>query len=100
MEKVETYNRVMAEQTEEDKHKFYHQQKKVREFCDYVAANMVPKVGTMETLKEENAASHEQATDTITAPPPKAVPPESLPEPEMAQMDEESCLLQQAIDMI
>uniref|UniRef100_UPI0040259653 hypothetical protein n=1 Tax=Prevotella sp. TaxID=59823 RepID=UPI0040259653 len=36
VERVETYNRVMAEQTDDDKRKFYHQQKKVRQFMKFV----------------------------------------------------------------
>lgn len=45
VERVETYNRVMAEQTEEDKKKFYHQQKKVKEFMNYTNRNLVPRLG-------------------------------------------------------
>ena len=54
VERVQTYNKVMAEQTEEDQKKFHHQQKKVREFCQYVEAHQVPQMGTMEILKDEN----------------------------------------------
>ena len=68
VERVETYNRVMAEQTEEDKRKFYHQQKKVREFNEYTDSIMVPKVGTMEK------------TET-TEPPPKVEEIEMMPPP-------------------
>ena len=35
----------MAEQTEEDKKKFYHQQKKVKEFMNYTNRNLVPRLG-------------------------------------------------------
>ena len=100
VEKVETYNRVMAEQTEEDKRKFYHQQKKVREFGSYVADNMVAKVGVMKDDREERRTKeYEQDISTITMPPPQALPPE-IPEPEVAWLDEEDDLLQQAINMI
>ena len=54
VERVQTYNKVMAEQTEEDQKKFHHQQKKVREFCQYVEAHQVPQMGTMEVLKDGN----------------------------------------------
>ena len=100
VEKVETYNRVMAEQTDADKKKFYHQQKKVREFGSYVADNMVAKVGVMKVENDERRAkNHEQDISTITMPPPEALPPE-VPEPEVAWLDEEDAILQQAIDMI
>ena len=52
VERVQTYNRVMAEQTEEDKRNFYHQQKKVREFMAYTDEHMVPSLGTMKGVKE------------------------------------------------
>ena len=52
VERVETYNRVMAEQTDEDKKKFYHQQKKVREFMAYTEDNMIPKIGVQDALPD------------------------------------------------
>ena len=52
VERVETYNRVMAEQTDEDKKKFYHQQKKVREFMSYTEDNMIPKIGVQDALPD------------------------------------------------
>ncbi len=45
VEKVETYNRVYAEQTDEDKARFQHQQKKVGEFLGYVKRNTPATVG-------------------------------------------------------
>ncbi len=60
VERVETYNRVMAEQTTEDHAKFAKQQQKVAKFSKYVAENAVPQVsiikpevkfGTSELLK-------------------------------------------------
>ena len=78
VERVETYNRVMAEQTEEDKRKFYHQQKKVREFNEYTDSIMVPKVGTMEVKSEnnKNAIDYEEERkkeiQELTAEPPDA----------------------------
>ena len=47
VEKVQTYNRVMAEQTEEDHAKFAKQQGKVAKFTKYVKDNSIPKVGVM-----------------------------------------------------
>jgi hypothetical protein len=72
VERVQTYNRVMAEQTEEDQKKFHHQQKKVREFCQYVEAHQVPQMGTMEVLKDENIERWKDEEDNeIVMPPPK-----------------------------
>ncbi len=71
VERVETYNRVMAEQTEEDKRRFYHQQKKVRAFASYVDAHMVPKVGTMEVKREE--PSDENSIVVLPESPPEVV---------------------------
>ena len=72
VERVQTYNRVMAEQTEEDQKKFHHQQKKVREFCQYVEAHQVPQMGTMEILKDENIERWKDEEDNeIVMPPPK-----------------------------
>ncbi len=45
VEKVETYNRVMAEQTEEDQAKYTEQQKKVSKFTKYIKDNAIGKVG-------------------------------------------------------
>jgi len=45
VEKVETYNRVMAEQTPEDEAKFVAQQKKVAQFGKYVKDNAIKRVG-------------------------------------------------------
>lgn len=45
VEKVETYNRVMAEQTEDDDAKFIEQRKKIAKFGKYVRENAIRKVG-------------------------------------------------------
>ncbi len=78
VERVQTYNRVMAEQTEEDQKKFHHQQKKVREFCQYVEAHQVPQMGTMEVKREEGRVKNSndyidngEDDDEIVMPPPK-----------------------------
>ncbi len=78
VERVQTYNRVMAEQTEEDQKKFHHQQKKVREFCQYVEAHQVPQMGTMEVKSEKGRVKNSndyidngEDDDEIVMPPPK-----------------------------
>ena len=45
VEKVETYNRVMAEQTEEDVVKYIEQQKKISKFGKYVRDHAIEQVG-------------------------------------------------------
>ena len=47
VEKVETYNRVMAEQTEEDVVKYIEQQKKISKFSKYVRDHAIEEVGVM-----------------------------------------------------
>lgn len=68
VEHVETYTRVMAEQTDEDKKKFYHQQKKVREFMDYVKENESLTLGTM-AKNCEYEEEQEEPEEIIVAPP-------------------------------
>lgn len=99
VERVETYNRVMAEQTEEDRRKFYHQQKKIREFNTYVDSNMVPALGTMEAERDigktGSQADEPEEIEELTA----ALPDE---EPTTVFTDDETeeDILQRAIDMI
>lgn len=52
VEKVETYNRVMAEQTEEDKRIFTDQQKRIAGFRKFIADNEVKPVGILKKEKE------------------------------------------------
>lgn len=59
VEKVETYNRVMAEQTEEDIVNYIEQQKKISKFGKYVRDNAIGKVGvvTAQPVVEETSES-------------------------------------------
>lgn len=59
VEKVETYNRVLAEQTEEDVVNYIEQQKKISSFGKYVRDNAIDRVGTaiMQPTEEEAAES-------------------------------------------
>ena len=99
VEKVETYNRVMAEQTEEDRRKFYHQQKKVREFNTYVDNNMVPALGTMEAERNVGTtgsqADEPEEIKELTADMPGTEPIDVFTDDET-----EEDILQRAIDMI
>ena len=47
VEKVETFNRVMAEQTEEDTVAYIEQQKKISKFSKYVRDHAIEQVGVM-----------------------------------------------------
>lgn len=49
VEKVETYNRVMAEQTADDVVKYIEQQKKIAKFGRYVRENAIGRVGIART---------------------------------------------------
>ena len=64
VEKVETYNRVYSEQTDEDAAKYIEQRKKVSRFAAYVKAHAAPTVGTAKKRREENA---EEEIDTVEA---------------------------------
>ena len=61
VDKIETYNRVMAEQTEEDEVKFANQRKKVAKFCSYVNEHAIGSVGVVkkQPIVEEEAESLE-----------------------------------------
>ena len=58
-ERVKTFNRVMAEQTEEDVVNFIEQRKKIAKFSKYVREHSIGEVGLMnrETVKEIDRAS-------------------------------------------
>lgn len=64
VEKVETYNRVYSEQTDEDAAKYIEQRKKVSRFAAYVKAHAAPTVGTAKKRREEKA---EEEIDTVEA---------------------------------
>ena len=66
VEKVETYNRVYAEQTDEDAAKYIEQRKKVSRFAAYVKAHAAPTVGTAKKRSEERG---ENEIDTAEAAP-------------------------------
>ena len=76
VERVETFNRVMAEQTDEDMVKFIEQQKKVAGFRKYVTDNAIRRVGVMKTKVELTIEDEEdlevatpQAEDELPLPP-------------------------------
>ena len=76
VERVETFNRVMAEQTDEDVVKFIEQQKKVAGFRKYVTDNAIRRVGVMKTMVELTVEDEEdlevatpQAEEELPLPP-------------------------------
>ncbi len=76
VERVETFNRVMAEQTDEDVVKFIEQQKKVAGFRKYVTDNAIQRVGVMKTKVELTVEGEEDlevatplAEDEVPLPP-------------------------------
>jgi len=76
VERVETFNRVMAEQTDEDVVKFIEQQKKVAGFRKYVTDNAIQRVGVMKTKVELTIEDEEDlevatplAEDEVPLPP-------------------------------
>ena len=52
VEKVETYNRVLSEQTEDDMVKYIEQRKKIAKFEKYVRDHEIESVGVMRKVKE------------------------------------------------
>ena len=74
VEKVETYNRVMAEQTDEDVAKYIEQQKKISKFGKYVRENAIEEVGVMKkdlaakpqgTVAEEMEEEMEEGMEVV-----------------------------------
>lgn len=52
VEKVETYNRVLSEQTEDDMVKYIEQRKKIAKFEKYVREHEIESIGVMRKVKE------------------------------------------------
>ena len=76
VERVETYNRIMAEQTDDDVAKYVEQQKKIAKFNGYVREKAINRVGISKVndtpiIIPEN----EDETLEISTPPTESVPP-------------------------
>ena len=67
VERAETYNRVMAEQTDDDKRKFYRQQKKVKQFMRFVGKG-VEETPTIGIQKKLNLNDIDNETETEITP--------------------------------
>lgn len=67
VEKVETYNRVMAEQTDEDVVKFIEQQKKISKFGKYVREHAIEEVGILKPSSPSPSPSPEPEPEELEA---------------------------------
>lgn len=90
VEKVETFNRVMAEQTEEDVVKFIEQQKKISKFGKYVRENAIEQVGVIKKSAQAAVAVEEPEELELAAMPesPEQVSP-WVPDMDMGAKGEE-----------
>lgn len=76
VEKVETYNRVLAEQTEEDVVNYIEQQKKISSFGKYVRDNAIGQVGV--AAKTEQPVEEEPVENLLVASETKPEVPEDI----------------------
>ena len=70
VEKVETFNRVMAEQTEEDVVKFIEQQKKISKFGKYVRENAIEQVGVIKKSAQAAVVEEPEELELVAMPQP------------------------------
>lgn len=68
VEKVVTYNRVMAEQTDEDTAAYIEQQKKISSFRKYIKENAVDRVGVCRPADVPEAAAPPDAAEMTDIP--------------------------------
>ena len=66
VEKVETFNRVMVEQTEEDKAKFARQMQKIEQFKAYLNKNAITRLGIAPRINEPEPEVEEVVQMPIT----------------------------------
>lgn len=71
VERVETFSRVMAEQTEEDKQRFTEQEKKISSFRKYLSDNAIDKVCVMKPSATTQVVEPEEIEIKISAPEPE-----------------------------
>lgn len=76
VDKVQTFNRVMAEQTEEDKAAFVKQQKKIAKFNKYIEENAIDRLGI---LKPVPRTEQEEPQELIASAPQEYKPVMPLP---------------------
>lgn len=68
VEKVETYSRVMVEQTDEDRAKFVEQRKKVAKFEKYLRDHAIGKVGVCDKAAEAYEATEVDVAENLELP--------------------------------
>ena len=85
VEKVETYNRVMSEQTDEDVVKYVEQQKKISKFEKYVRDRAVEAVGVLQPVEGEAVTCDAVDASTDAAVVPAAPGPSPAEEPTPSQ---------------
>lgn len=69
VERVETYNRVMAEQTDEDAARFIEQRKKVAGFVRYISEEAAPRVGVLPRGQDSPPGGEECESMELCPPP-------------------------------
>lgn len=79
VERVETYCRVMAEQTEEDKAKFVEQQKKVAHFKKYLEDTSIKRVGVMKKTPKEQQLVEPEELEVVAVTPQHTEQPVYVP---------------------
>lgn len=70
VEEVETYNRVMAEQTDADTVKYIEQRKKIAKFGKYVRDHAIPKAGILAKSTDPEPEDEELTVELPPSPPP------------------------------
>ena len=76
VERVQTYNRVMAEQTEEDTINYIEQRKKIAKFGKYVKDNAIEQVGVMRKAVAEPHPAEKEELELVAAVPQHTERPE------------------------
>ncbi|MCE2616084.1 hypothetical protein [Phocaeicola oris] len=76
VEKVQTFNRVMAEQTDEDKAAFVKQQKKIAKFNKYIEENAIDRLGILKPVPQ---TKQEASQELIASAPQEYEPVMPLP---------------------
>jgi hypothetical protein len=82
VEKVQTYNRVMAEQTEEDVANYIEQRKKVAKWGKYIDDNAAMQIGVV-----KRTARPQMPAETVEMPPVEILPEEDDSASRFAGMD-------------
>ncbi|MBD5337704.1 MAG: hypothetical protein HDR98_01105 [Bacteroides sp.] len=87
LEPIESFNRIIAEQTDEDREKFGRQMKKIKAFEQYLEKNKITRLGVMERDTSDGVALTEAETTPgeETGWPDADEGPETRPEPDIEE---------------